>query len=176
MFQNPLIKIPVSYGLIAGVLGFLVNIILYYIGRHPALIFLFFDFRIIIFAVFIFISLKEVRDYHFNREIFFWQGMLGSLAFIATFGLIASLLLFLFMQFQPDYVSSYSATVLESLKKFSPEDIDRVGKQAYNEELQSINLITDRFLSIRYFIQCFGIGVFISIIISVILRKQTKQE
>ncbi|MGC4020751.1 MAG: DUF4199 domain-containing protein [Cyclobacteriaceae bacterium] len=176
MFQNPLIKIPLRYGLIAGVLGLLVNITLYYMGRHPALIFLFFDFRIIIFAIFIFIGLKEIRDYYYKGELLFWQGMAGSFVFITVFALLVSILLLIFIQIQPDYVSAYVISVKESLSKFSGADIDKVGKQAFEEELVKIKSIDGLFLATRYFIQCYGIGVFISIIISVILRKQTKPE
>src|SRR5258707_13498005 len=91
MFQHPLFKVPFRYGLIGGVLVCVVIATLYYMGRHPFLLPLIFDFRIVIFSVFIFLSLKEVRDYHQQGNLFFWQGMIGSYVLIGTSEVMGSL-------------------------------------------------------------------------------------
>src|SRR5258708_3429199 len=89
----PLVRVPLRYGLIGGVLGFVLLIILYYIDRHPFLIPVFFDFRVALFAVFLFFTLKELRDYFFGGLLFFWQGMIASGLFVIIFAIIASLLM-----------------------------------------------------------------------------------
>jgi len=74
MFQHPLFKVPFRYGLIGGAIGCAVIATLYYMGRHPFLLPIIFDFRIIMFSVFIFLSLKEVRDYYLQGTLFFGRG------------------------------------------------------------------------------------------------------
>jgi hypothetical protein len=174
--NNPLLKVPVRYGLIAAPIGLLAILSLYWMGKHPALILPFFDFRVVIFAVFNFIILKEIRDYYFEGILYFWQGMIANFVFVIVFAALVSPLLYVFMKFQPDYVSSFITLATAHLSNYPAEDIARIGKEVYQEQLKNIKVITDSFLAWRYFTQCFGISIFISIIISVILRQTPKTQ
>src|SRR5258708_33890782 len=121
MFQGPLFKIPFRYGLIGGVLGCVVIATLYYMGRHPFLLPLIFDFRIVIFSVFIFLSLKEGRDYHQQGNLFFWQGMIGSYVFIGTSAVMASLFTWGLARWDAAFLSSYISSRQEQMKNFQKQ-------------------------------------------------------
>ena len=170
----PLVRVPVRYGLIAGAIGFILLVSLFYMDKHPQLVFPFFDFRIAIFSVFGVFVMRELRDYYFDNFLTFWQGMISSFIFTLVFALIASLLLLLFTYMETDYVSVFIKQSIEQIKSAPVEDIKRIGKEAYDELLKSTSLVDGVFLAKRYFFQSFFISFLISIIISVILRRQPK--
>ncbi len=175
-FSNPLVKVPLRYALIGAPIGLLANLALYWMGKHPALVMPFFDFRIILFAVFIFLTIKEIRDYREDGSLYFWQGMIASFVMVSVYAVGVSCVLYLFMKLQPNYVSDFVKTGTEQLKNFPPEDIKRIGQEVYEQQLSMMKTITAEFLAQRYFMQCFGISIFISIIISVILRRTPKNQ
>lgn len=172
--MRPLLATPLKFGAIAGALGAVLDIGLYYIGRHPFLIPVFFDFRIFLFAVFIFVTLKELRDFRYGGILYFWQGLIGSFIFIAAFALIASTGIALFALIVPNFVSAYITLSLEQLKSLPPEVIAQIGKNVYDRNLQMLPATNGFDLALLYFMQSFMIGFFISVIISVILRRQPK--
>ena len=171
-FMPPLVRIPLRFGLIGGVLGFILVIILYYIGRHPFLIHVVFDFRVALFGIFIFFTLRELREYHFSGLLFFWQGMIASLVFVLTYGIIASLLIWIFSINVPEFVSNYIELYTTQVRGYPLEVIDQIGKQNYERVLTQIKLVDGGDLAKLYFTQGLIIGFFVSVILSVILRRQ----
>src|SRR5690349_4017593 len=91
--MKPLVQVPFKYGMIASLVGFLLVVVLYYINRHPFLIQPYMDFRILLFGVFIFFSLKEYRDYYQGGILYTWEGLIGSFIFVSTFAVVASVLI-----------------------------------------------------------------------------------
>jgi len=176
--NNPINRIPVlvrgplRFGFIAGVLGFGLVVVLYFIGTHPFLIPVFLDFRVVLLAVFIVFSLKELRDYYFKGILYFWQGMIASFVLTIVFAVTASGLIVAFGTFVPEFVSHYVDQFLAQAKEFPPEVIERIGKEAFERNLATLPSTTAFDLALLYFWQCFVISFFISIIISVILRRQ----
>jgi hypothetical protein len=175
-FKLPIIRIPIRYGLIAGVFGFALMMLLYYFNRHPSLVPPFLDFRILLFSILIVFSLREVRDFHQDGVLYFWQGMIGSFIFTLAYAFLASLLIYLYTLINPEFVSSYIELGLEQIKRISQEDIDRLGKEGYQQLLVAIPKADGYFLASKYFYQSFMISLFLSIIISVVLRRQPKSQ
>ena len=174
MFKNPLFRIVVRYGLIAGGIGFALLVILYYLGRHPFVIPIFFDFRILLFALLLIFSLRDFREYHNEGLLSFAQGMLGSFVLTFCYALVSSLLLFLFVTWNGQFLSSFIELTLEQAKSYPAEDIERMGRETFEQGLKAIRDADAWYLAKRYFFQSFIISFFISIIISVILRRQPK--
>jgi Protein of unknown function (DUF4199) len=172
--KYPLVAVSVRNGLIGGVLGTVLLLTLYFLGRHPFLIPVFFDFRILLFSVLIFFTLKEFRDYFQDGILFFWQGMIMSLIFTWVFAAVAFLILWAFAAWRPEFVSSYISLTREQILSIPPETIERIGKEAYERNLKALPDTKASDLALLYFAQSFGISFFISIIISVILRRQPK--
>jgi len=172
--NSPLFKVPLRYSLLGGVIGSLVIAVLYFIGRHPFLLPVIFDFRIILFAVFIFFSLKELRDYHLQGVLFFWQGMISSYVFIIVSALIGSLFTWCFAKWHTAFLSSYIEKLHEQMATYRDQIITSVGTEAYNEQLNKLPLTSPMDLAGDYFLKSMIIGLFLAIIMSVILRKQPK--
>ena len=172
--MNALSKVSVRYGVLAGVVGSALLAGLYYMGRHPFLIPVFMDFRIILFGLFIFYTLREIKDYHQGGTLYFWQGIFASFLFAVCYAVISALALLLFMQLAPGFLDAYINLSTAQLKSLPPEVIDRIGKEVYDRNVKMLPA-TDSFdLVFLYFTQSLIISLFISIILSVVLRKQSK--
>lgn len=169
-----LLLISVRYGAIGGILGIILLICMYYLGRHPMLISPFLDFRLLLFGIFIFFTLKEFRDYEQQGVLYFSQAMIGGLTVITLMTAISSLLLFLFGTLVKSFVTDYIIQVTAYVKSFSTADIERIGKEIYERNLKALPATNISNLAITYFIHGLVIGFFVNIILSVILRRQPK--
>ncbi len=164
----------VRYGLIAGGLMIAFFIITYYAGRHPLMIAPYLDFRIVLLGTFIFFALRELRDRFNFGTLHFYQGMIGSYLVVVVAGLVGSLGLLLFAAVETEFVPDYITAMTAYLKTFSEEDIAAIGKDVYERNLSLLPATNSRMLAVSYFGQGLLIGIFVSIILSVILRKQPK--
>jgi hypothetical protein len=174
MLKSPLFRIVIRYGLISGVIGFVLLLILYFLGRHPFVIPVFFDFRIVLFSLILIFSLREFRDFHNEGLLSFAQGMMGCFVLTFCYALVSSMLLFLFVSWNAQFLSSFVELTLEQAKSYPDEDIERMGRATFEQGLKAIRDADAAYLAKRYFFQSFIISFFISIIISVILRRQPK--
>ncbi len=166
--------LAVRNGLIAGLLGFFILMALYYMSRHPFLFPIYFDFRIILLSVFIVMTLKEFRDDYQEGILYFGQAMIGSFLFTLIFALLASLLIWAFCLMVPEFLTSYIQIATDQLKSIGPEVIEQLGKEVYDRNLSKLPATNGIDLAFDYFGKTFIISLFISIIISVILRQQPK--
>lgn len=174
--QNPIAKISLRNGAIAGVLGFAILLALYAIGKHPMLFQLFFDFRIILFGVFLSLTVKEIRDNYQKGIIYFWQGMIACLTFTIVFAFITSGLIWACCLVYKPFLSTYIVLATEQMKAIPSDAIQQIGKEVYESNLKALPATNGYNLAKHYFWQSFVISFFISIIISVILRRQPKNE
>jgi Protein of unknown function (DUF4199) len=170
----PLVRIPLKYGVLGGVLSIAFAISFYYLGKHPFLIPPFFDIRVLLIAIFLFFSLLEVRDYFFDGILFLWQGMAGSLIYLGIMASIGMAGLMAFGTYNPDFVEAYIAQGIAQIKSIPPSSIEQIGQQAVDEVLKSLPKTTLHQMALKYTGQTFAIGFFVMIIISVILRRQPK--
>lgn len=166
--------LSVRNGLIAGVLAFSLLVALYYMGKHPFLFPIYFDFRLILLSVFIVMTLKEFRDDCQEGILYFGQAMISAFLFTLVFALVASLLIWAFCFVVPEFLSNYIQTATDQLKSIQPAIIEQLGKDAYERNLNKLPATNGSDLAIDYFGKTFIISLFISIIISVILRRQPK--
>lgn len=170
--MNPLLKVSLRYGVLAGVVGSCLLIGLYYLGRHPFLIPVYLDFRIILFAIFVLFTLREIRDYFQGGVLYFWQGIIASFVFTACFAIISSVVVIAFVHLVPDFLSDYVALQIQQLKSLPEQTIESIGKDVYERNIKLLPATNAFDLGLTYFVQCFGIGFFISVILSVTLRVQ----
>lgn len=174
MMMKALFKISARNGIVAGVLAFVLLIVLYYMGRHPMVVSPLFDFRILLLAVFIFFTLKEFRDYHQEGLLSFAQGMIGGFIVVGICSLVGAMLLLFYGKWNEEFVSSYVTQFSEYLKSFPKEDIDKIGKEIYERNLRELPATNISGLAGTYFVQGLILGFFVNIILSVILRRQPK--
>lgn len=173
MKKSPLISISVKYGLIAAALAILMLIATFYFGNHPMMVAPYLDFRIILFGLFMFFGLREFRDTQ-EGVLYFWQGMIGGFVMVTVAGTVAALGLLIFSSVEKEFISSYVEAMTQYLKTFPKEDIERIGKEVYERNLEQLPSTNGKQLASLYFVQGMMIGLFVTIILSVILRKQPK--
>jgi hypothetical protein len=174
--MKPLVRLPLIYGAIAGALALFVMILLYYINRHPFLIPVYIDSRIFLFGIFLFFCLRELRDIHFEGILYFWQGLIASFLFLCIFSVVAALGLSLFMAVVPDFVQSYISLTISQIKALPADVIDRIGKEVVARNLLALPATNAFELVKLYTWQSYMIGLFLTIIISVIVRRTPKFE
>lgn len=170
--MKPLVNVSLRYGVLAAVIGAGLLIALYYMNRHPFLIPVYIDFRIILFGVFIFFTLREIRDYYQNGTLYFWQGFTASFLFTLTYAILSALVVALFTALVPSFLTDYITLSVDQLASLPAEVIDSIGKEVYERNLEMLPQTTARDLAFLYFLQSFLISLFLSIILSVILRRQ----
>jgi len=143
---------------------------LFYLGRFPFLP----VERTILFAIFIFFALKEVRDYHQDGILHFWQGMIGGVVCYVTMAVLAAVLLWIWGQVSDVYLANYVEVIGQQLENNRGELEERVGKEALDLQVQKLPLTTITDLALDYILKSMFIGIFLTIIISIILRRQPK--
>lgn len=170
----PLVRVPFKYGILGGLLSVAFVVSFYYFGKHPFLIPPFFDIRVLLIAIFLFFALREVREYFLQGLLFFWQAMTGCLVYLFTMAAIGLVGIVSFGSVEPNFRTLYVRQGMDQLKSLPPESIEQIGKQAYEEVLTTLPTTTLGQMAFKYTGQTFAIGFFITIIISVILRRQPK--
>jgi hypothetical protein len=172
--SKTLFKISARYGAVGGILAFALMLVMYYTGPHPLLTSPFLDFRILLFGIFIFFTLKEFRDYYQGGILYFWQAMLGGLTVVLIASMITSLFLLIFGSYHQAFVVSYIEQITVYIKSFPKEDIERIGQETYDRNLSALPATNIYDLAQTYFTQGMAIGFFVNIILSVTLRRQPK--
>lgn len=172
--MKTIVTVALRQGLIAGLLGFVFLLGLFFMGRHPMLISPVFDFRIILFGVFFFFTLREIRDAHRGGILYFWEAMIACFMITVSYAMLSGLGFYAFGTLNDNFVPEYIRVMTEHLKGISPEDIQRIGKDSFERNLSALPSTNAGDLAVLYFWQCFPIGLFISIILSVIVRRQPK--
>jgi hypothetical protein len=173
MNLKPLMIIGLRWGSIVGVLTTVLMIMTYYIAVHPFMVAPFLDFRILVFGVFIFFGLKEFRDYVQEGTLYFWQGLIGCFVIVLVSTVISSLGLYVFGLLKPEFLTTYVAAATAYLKTFPPEAIEQIGKDAYESNLKSLPATNLGVMIETYFLKGMLIGLFVSLLLSVILRRTT---
>lgn len=171
--MKPIVKVPLINGAIAGALGAILMIALYYMGTHPFLIPIYFDFRILLFIFFLFFTLREFRDMHQEGILYFWQGLIMSFIFVITFGLLAGAILGLFASMEPEFLQSFIRLQMQQIRGLPQEVIERIGKDVYDSNLNALPSTNNFDLTTIYLRQSVVIGLPIGIIMSVIARRTT---
>ncbi|HEX8041076.1 MAG TPA: DUF4199 domain-containing protein [Chryseosolibacter sp.] len=172
--MNLLFKVSVRYGVLAAIIGSCLLIGLYYLHRHPFLIPVYVDFRIILFGVFIFFTLREIKDYYQNGYLYFWQGIFASILFTSVYAIVSSLVVYVFTSAVPEFLNDYVNLSIQQLKSLPPDVIEKIGKDVYLRNMAALPSANASDLALLYFSQCFLISLFISVILSVILRRHPK--
>jgi len=175
-FSSAVFRVSVRYGAISAVLCLGMVISMFYMHRHPFLVNPFFDFRVFVFALLLFFGLKEIRDFYQNGTLNFWQGIAACAVFLTISALISSLGIWLFGTLRPVFVSDFITQFGEQIRNFPPEEVERIGKDVIERNLKALSSTTIGDLAKLYARQTFQIGLFISIIISLILRRSPKPQ
>jgi hypothetical protein len=165
--------IPLKYGVVAATLSALLFLLLYYFGKHPLLIPALFDFRIILFPIFLVFSIRDFKENRNGGMLHYWQGMSVGIQVTLVISILMSLFILLFGGvLEPEFFTDYIDKLTLQLQSTNPEVIEQIGQEAYAKSLEILPSITLLDLSLDYFIKSLPYGLFLTIIISLILRKK----
>jgi len=159
--------------LIASVLGIVLILVLYFAGKHPLLIPIIVDYRLLMLPLFIFFAIKETRDVYWRGSLSFAQGMGLGFVVYGSIGIIVGLSLLLINHFTGgEFTQSFVDITYSQLVENREEFLKAIGEEAYLAGLEKTPLTTSLDLAFDYFIKTCALGILFTIIISVILRKQ----
>jgi hypothetical protein len=174
MKRSSLVTVSLRSGVAAGVLAFVLMVGLFYMNRHPLMMAPYFDFRVILFGVFIFFAQKEYRDYFQEGVMYFWQGMMIALITFTVANIISSVGMQIFGMLEDRFVTSYVEQMRTYLLTFPEQEVKRIGKEIFDSNFKQLSSTNVFDLTISFFVKGTVIGLFVSVIISIILRKQPK--
>ncbi len=172
---TPLLSVPLKYALIGSVLIIMLFFVIVFFDNNPLLSNK--AATIPLSIIFIFFSIKEFKNYHNQRILHFWQGMaVGYL----TYGLIAVLTaLFLWgyasafgTDLLPGYITNRTAFIMNHKENF----IEQFGEETYRETLADIKVLTLATLVWEDLKKILLVGLFITLIIAIVMRRNPLTE
>ena len=177
-FQNRLISLPVRFGMVGGIAVLVLFLVLYFFERNPLLItdmvemFTYVIMLAVIMGLFIYFALKEFRDVYNKGELHFWQGMTGGMICYLVISSISALFIFVMtVIIDPELTTNYIEGRLELMEEKKIEMVERIGEERFavvkSDILQTtpLRLVWDDFLKKSF------LGLFLTIVIAIILRK-----
>jgi hypothetical protein len=168
--KNRLVSVPLKYGAIGGAMIAGLFLIFYFFGKNPLIEIKYIDIPFL--AIFIFFSLKEFRDRYNDRELHFWQGVSGGVLTYLTIAMISAFfILVLTVLIDPGITTNYIESRVALLNENKQTLIDSIDEQAYFDALEGVKKTTPLDLAFDDFLKKSIIGLFLTIIIAVILRK-----
>ena len=172
---KPLLSVAFKYALVGSVLGIALILILYYTGKHPLLIPVAYDYRILLFGVFIYFSIREIKVYHLQGQLHFWQGLLTGVFFYLALGMVVGVFISIFGSLETSFLEEYVRSNVNGLEMnkelLTAEGAVTMSEAEFERQLELTKATSSVTLGFDYFIKSCIIGFFISILLSVILRK-----
>lgn len=168
--KNKLVSVPLRYGVIGGGVVILLFLIFYFLNLDPLVNIKMID--VFILAVFIFFALKEFRDQHNNRQLHFWQGMTGGVINYLTIAVISAIfILVMTVIIDPEMTTKYIESRIELLNQNKQTLIETMDEKTYQDTVAGVKETSAFDLALDDFLKKSMIGLFLTIIIAVILRK-----
>lgn len=168
----PIVAVPVKFGLVGGAMTILLFLVIYFLGQNPLLVYGNFDFSFLLLPVFIFFSIKEFRDYKNHKQLGFWQSMAVGIISYVTMALISAFFIWFFLNFiNSELVSGYIADRIQLIVHMKGELIEKLGTEMYEKTYHELESTTAYVIALDDFLKKIFIGLFLTLILSVILRK-----
>lgn len=170
--QNPIFLVSVRFGTVAAGVCMILFTVLYYSGRNPMVIPAFLDFRLLLFPIFLVFGIRDFRENRNNGYLHFWQGFsVGMLIVLIVAVVMGFYIYFLGSLLDPGFTSHYIHTTMDNIVNARDRIIAQVGEKAYRESLRLVPTTTLFDLSLDYFIKSLPPGIILTILISLVLRR-----
>lgn len=171
--KNQLIAVPVRFGTIAGGLTIILFLVLFLMDVNPLI-----ESRIVdlvLIPIFLYFGLKDFRDYRNGGILHYWQGMTVGVIIYLLMALISSIWILSFLELiSPDLLVKYILDRTELLESSKLQIIEQMGEQTFLDSKAELQDITAFDLALDDFLKKSIIGLMLTIMISVILRKKPK--
>ncbi len=167
---DPRLRVGVKYGIAGGGLAIVLFLVLWLLKENPLDAGRLFDF--IMLPLFIFFTLKELRDYRQEGKLAYWQGMTAGLFCYTTLALVSAIFIFIFLTYGgTDLLVQHQQQNLAVLTDDPQTWIEQVGQRAYDKALKEIKGLTALDLAMDDFLKKVLIGLFFTGIITLFFKK-----
>lgn len=158
-----------QFGTLGGILSLVAFGVMSWLQPDPTNLNLIFGY--VITPVSIFLALKYFKDYSNNGYISFSEGMSVGFVTYLIIGLISGLGIWIILLIFPEFFESIKASKLEVLDSSKETIIGQVGDDSFQSTLISVKAMVPLDVALNDTIWKIIPGLFFSIIISIILRK-----
>lgn len=170
--MNKYFKTAYQFGSLGGVFSIFSFILLTWLNPDPTNLNLVFGYLITPIAIFL--AIKYFKEYSNKGLISFSEGMTVGFVTYVLLGLISGLGIWFILLISSDLFNKIQLSKLEVLSDNSEMIISQVGEQSFQTTLQSIQEMVPIDIALNDTLWKIIPGLFFTIIISIILRKQTK--
>ena len=172
-WKKPFLKVIAKYGLTGSLVSIIAFILLTQIKANLVISNLLTTALILI--LFVFFSMKEFRDLYNNRELHFWHGILLGSATYLCIAVLTGIFNFIYLEWiSPEVIEVYRQIQRQYLEANKEMMTDQRGAAWYNEAYLMVEKVNAIDIAVDFFLKKLLIGIFVTIIISVILRKVPK--
>lgn len=173
MFQNQLIAVPLRFGFFAGLLTVAMFVVLYLMALNP-----FVETRIVdvvLIPIFLFFAMKDFRDLRNGQVLHYWQGMTVGVITYLTMATLSALFILLFLYvIDPTALQGYIDNRIELITTSKSQFVEQLGMETYEKAISDVQATTPFTLALDDFLKKSIIGLMLTIMISIILRRQPK--
>ena len=170
MNKKPLVLLALRYGAVAAIMLVAVFFAFSFFETDPihatiipAMILLF---------MFIFSAVREYKTNIRKGYLMIWEGIsIGFIVYISV-ALVASLSLFGVTNYEPKYLSNYIENNEKSWAENKDKIIEENSVEYYDNYIKDLRKTTPSWLLLGSFMGLIGVGILLTFIVSVILRKQ----
>ena len=173
--RYPIIAVGLRYGLVNGVLAILLFFAVMLFDENPLIVTKWFDYLLTL--GFVFFGVREFRLYYNGGALQFWQGVsVGFVTYVTAAllfaGVIGTYLATAGEEWVTDYVANRTTLVQENRENFTQE----LGEETYRQVLAEVQATTTFDLVLDDFYRKLMIGVFVTLIIAMVQRRQPVKE
>ena len=171
MDKSQLYKVPLKYGVAGGIIAFVLFLTLYYTDGDPVSSNYIIDG--VLMFLFVFFSLKELRDYKYGGKMLYWQGMTGGFVCYALIALISALTTWVYLgAVDPDLYAQKKQEKITILTQDPEKWVEQLGQEDYEEAVENVKAITPFSLAADDFVKKLLIGFFLTTIIALFYKRK----
>jgi len=171
--NNPLVKVPLRYGIAGFFLLLLLFLVFYFTEDNPLLAMPPVDFFLL--PLFVFFAIKDFRDNHNGRTLFFWEGMtVGFFTYISMAVLYGVFVLLFLYAVDCNLLTDFITNKVLIMEEGKERVIQEMGQATYDATLLEVRNTTAFIVSLDSFLKKCILGLLFTIMLSMILRNSTK--
>ncbi|GMQ30443.1 DUF4199 domain-containing protein [Algoriphagus confluentis] len=163
------LKTAYQFGVLGGILSFLSFLVLSFVYEDPTNLNLVFGYLITPIAIFL--AIKFFKDYTNAGYLSFAEGMTMGFMTYFLIGSISAVTIWAFLSFSPELFESIRESKWDVMQENKETILSQVGEDSYLATQKSLNLMSTWDVAFNDGLWKIIPGMFFSIIISIILRK-----
>ena len=167
--MNKFLKSAYQFGSLGGLLSGAAFYVLSFLNPDPTNLNLIFGYLITPIAVFL--AIKFYKDYHNDGFLSFAEGMSVGFLTYSMIGAISTLIIWIIINLSPELFEAIKSSKWQVINENKDTIVAQVGEESFKLTLENVKNMTSWDVAFNDGIWKIVPGMFFSIIISIILRK-----